>query len=40
MSRKKRTVMHTCNSSTWKTKAGELKALGQPGLHGKTLSPN
>lgn len=40
MSRKERAAIHTYNPSTWKTEAGGLKVLGQPGLHSKTLSPN
>lgn len=39
MSRKERAVIHIYNPITWKTEAGGLKVLGQPGLHGETLSP-
>jgi hypothetical protein len=31
-------VVHTCNPSTQKAKAGGLQVPGQPGLYGKTLS--
>jgi hypothetical protein len=32
-------VEHTCNPSTPKVEAGELRVPGQPGIHNVTLCP-